>query len=142
MSRKYNHVEAFCRMRYRSESGREIRIWNSRDGVTPFTVSIDEENFTHVAFRDDKCEPDRVPRVGEWIFVDMTLERATHIYTGYVDRMWDYSDAPMHDIGRWASKHDAVIHLAETMMAYGAPDKLKVSADLLSGFLAGRTNRA
>lgn len=37
---KYNHAEAFCLMWYKCESCPHCeRIWNSRDGVTPFGTS-------------------------------------------------------------------------------------------------------
>lgn len=34
-----NHKEAYLLMNYRCECGHHELIWNSRDGVTPFTLS-------------------------------------------------------------------------------------------------------
>jgi len=34
----HRHVEAFCLMHYACDCGHHEVIWNSRDGVTPFTA--------------------------------------------------------------------------------------------------------
>ncbi len=45
---KFNHAEAFMLMTYRSEGGtHEQKIWNSRDGVTPYQVHVDGVKLTH-----------------------------------------------------------------------------------------------
>ncbi len=36
---KHNHAEAFCLMWYACDCGHRERIWNSRDGVTPFSMT-------------------------------------------------------------------------------------------------------
>lgn len=70
---KYNHTEAFCVMKYASRDGREVEyLWNSRDGVTPYIV-IARDGVTelrHVDWNLDCQEPDRIPEVGERIFID------------------------------------------------------------------------
>lgn len=39
MPMKHNHAEAFAVMRYASKDGSVTeKLWNSRDGVTPFTL--------------------------------------------------------------------------------------------------------
>ena len=44
----FQHREAFMRMRYVSEGGHLVKlIWNSRDGVTPFNITVDGINYTH-----------------------------------------------------------------------------------------------
>ena len=52
---KYNHGEAFCAMSYRCENGCKEVLWNSRDGVTPFTLRCVECGgvMEHVNWRDD-----------------------------------------------------------------------------------------
>ncbi len=47
-SKVFRHREAFMLMTYVSEGGHlELRIWNSRDGVTPFQITIDNVKYTH-----------------------------------------------------------------------------------------------
>jgi hypothetical protein len=75
----YNHKEAFCHMRYRCELCLvTVSIWNSRDGVTPFSIGRCEASpvcageMVHAApWSDDRCEPDYVPAFGDLVFIDM-----------------------------------------------------------------------
>ncbi len=72
--RGHDHAEAFCVMKYRcGNCGTEERIWNSRDGVTPFIVSCSRcrtGRMEHVDWQYDSYEPDHIPRKGERMFVD------------------------------------------------------------------------
>jgi hypothetical protein len=44
----HQHKEAFMLMTYRTEGGAfEKKIWNSRDGVTPFQIHVDGQQYTH-----------------------------------------------------------------------------------------------
>jgi len=37
----YRHAGAFCLMTYRADDGtEEEQVWNSRDGVTPFVITL------------------------------------------------------------------------------------------------------
>lgn len=75
----YKHPEAFCLMRYRNERTNEIEVlWNSRDGVTPFTISSPDNTATmvHVDWSRDERRPDHVPAPGQRVFVTITIERA------------------------------------------------------------------
>lgn len=73
--RRYLHAEAFCTMVYKCLScGHEERIWNSRDGVTPFIVPCElcGGEAQHYDWRRlDKREPDHVLVLGERVFIDM-----------------------------------------------------------------------
>lgn len=54
----YQHREAFALMQYESDDGSSCRlIWNSRDGVTPFVVTIDGVEYRHVRWGEDRCVP-------------------------------------------------------------------------------------
>ena len=57
----YNHKEAFCLMTYRcNDCGFEERIWNSRDGVTPFGLACPQckgHNHLHADWQNDQCNP-------------------------------------------------------------------------------------
>lgn len=81
-NKKYNHAEAFCVMSYECEEcGHVERIWNSRDGITPFVVCcrLCDGSSIHVRWNRDNCIPDYEPDQGERIFVDFTEERAKKI---------------------------------------------------------------
>lgn len=72
------HQEGFCWMTYRSDDGTEsIRIWNSRDGVTPFVITLPSgKQATHVDWHADHWDPGYEPKPGDLIFVDMTDQAA------------------------------------------------------------------
>lgn len=77
------HVEAFCLMWYacRRCPHRE-RIWNSRDGVTPFGMgcpSCGGTELFHIDFFRDQYAPNHKPADGQRVWIDMTRERATEI---------------------------------------------------------------
>lgn len=45
---QFQHAEAFMLMRYVSDDkSRELLIWNGRDGVTPFGLTVDGVHYTH-----------------------------------------------------------------------------------------------
>jgi hypothetical protein len=62
------HKEAFMLMLYRSEGGTDEKlIWNSRDGVTPFTVHIDGLKYDHVIHKMQGPFFDRPEGIiGQW----------------------------------------------------------------------------
>jgi hypothetical protein len=81
--RGHLHVEAFCLMWYacRQCPHRE-RIWNSRDGVTPFGMSCPSCGGTellHADWHRDQYAPDHKPADGQRVWIDMTRERASAI---------------------------------------------------------------
>jgi hypothetical protein len=72
---KFLHAEAFHLMTYRCEEcGFVEQIWNSRDGVTPFSIACHncaKLAATHINWQHDRFLPDHVPASGERLFVDM-----------------------------------------------------------------------
>lgn len=86
MKPAYDHAEAFMLMKYATRKDGPgpdpivERIWNSRDGVTPFVVrSTDGREMQHVDWRNDVYAPHHPHtglKVGDRIFVDMTREAA------------------------------------------------------------------
>lgn len=80
---KLRHNEGFKLMKYRGEkTGRIEWIWNSRDGVTPFscgTVETPEEGgeiLQHVDWNEDAFIPNYIPPIGTRVFTDHTKETA------------------------------------------------------------------
>ena len=73
------HREAFCLMWYACHCGHRERIWNSRDGVTPFCTlcpSCKSPTLQHVDFGRDEFAPEHKPGIGQRVWLDMTRERA------------------------------------------------------------------
>ncbi|MDR6381784.1 hypothetical protein [Paraburkholderia caribensis] len=83
-------AEAFCLMWYACECGHRERIWNSRDGVTPFGMSCPscgEAKLFHVNFGRDTYAPDHVPRNGQRIWISMSKDRARQIARRTAERI-------------------------------------------------------
>lgn len=73
------HKEAFALMLYRCETcGFEERLWNSRDGVTPFGVDCRRcgNSAYHVEWYRDQVLPDYDPPPGDRYFRDVMPEEA------------------------------------------------------------------
>ena len=89
-SGKYNHMEAFCLMLYRCETCKAIEvIWNSRDGVTPFTAGcrVCGGSMLHEAWQFDVCMPDYKPYSGQRVFVSITMDWARRYAEKMVQNM-------------------------------------------------------
>jgi len=94
----FQHPEAYCLMQYQADDGSETEvIWNSRDGVTPFSVTLRSgKPATHIRWSEDV----RVSRLmadalGVRRFADHTEETARRAAVEYVDRLWDHPTYPM-----------------------------------------------
>ena len=86
------HGEAFRLMTYRADDGSESEvIWNSRDGITPFIVTLRSgKQATHIGpWKSDPYRPDYSPPPGSRMFVDLTPERMRSIQQANVERWWD-----------------------------------------------------
>jgi hypothetical protein len=91
-------------MTYMSDDKQESEIiWNSRDGVTPFTLtSRSGRLIRHVNWGDDKPLPEFKPHVGMRVFVDATRELVTPELTKYVERIFTE-----HNGGYWQTREEA-----------------------------------
>jgi hypothetical protein len=124
-------AEAFCRMRYRGEeSGDVVTVWNSRDGVTPFTFRHPDtgEAFTHFDFGGDVRAPDHVPSRGDLVFVDLTREVALQRRRAYVTRRWGRapeSGTPLRDAYPGMTWEQVAAQLADADLTPGAPDLVR-----------------
>lgn len=87
----YKHGEAFCLMWYACEDiprtnykacGHRERVWNSRDGVTPFGMSCPScgrSSMRHVDWEKDEQLPNYKPFIWQRFFRDGTVEDALRI---------------------------------------------------------------
>lgn len=120
-NKEYKHREAFCLMRYRSDDGTEEEIiWNSRDGVTPFVITLRSgKQATHVNWNADFCNPRYEPKPDERIFVDLTQERAIEYARKNLQR-WEAEGMDM------LGAPTAIQLAASYMDQSGAPDIIEV----------------
>ncbi|WP_157382583.1 hypothetical protein [Burkholderia ubonensis] len=101
------HAEAHALMWYACECGHRERIWNSRDGITPFVIpcpSCGSATLYHVAFDRDVATPDHRPHDGQRVFVDMTREQAEGIAERFLAQLDITRDHP-----RFASTVDNLL---------------------------------
>jgi len=127
INRGYLHKEAFSLMQYASKDGREIEyIWNSRDGVTPFTVTSRRgTTLEHVNWSGDRRIPNFVPQPGSRIFVDLTEDAARAYAVRQVRLYWDEDTSPIKEM--FASQDEAIEQLTASSLAQpGTPDTIVV----------------
>jgi hypothetical protein len=79
----HEHGEAFCLMWYAcNECGARERIWNSRDGVTPFGMgchSCGGNEYLHSDFRSDEYAPNHQLHFEQRFWRDGTPDEAEAI---------------------------------------------------------------
>lgn len=128
----HQYKEAFCLMLYRDTQGNEEVIWNSRNGVTPFTVQSKQGSMAdHVEWYRDRCDPDYDPPIGSRVFVDQTEERAREQASVYVDKQWDQPVGSFTDIRKiFTTKEEAIQGLTKEWFRPGAPALLEVTEGL------------
>jgi hypothetical protein len=120
---EHNHLEAYCLMKYQSKDAKVVEyLWNSRDGVTPFSIGPkdedtglgdDDQDLLHSDWREDTYNPLYIPAVGSRIFVNATPKLVRPRAVAYVDRLWDApGDFPLREINlfddRAATKDEVV----------------------------------
>jgi hypothetical protein len=128
---EYQHAEAFCLMKYRSDDGTEEElIWNSRDGVTPFTVTLRSgKTATHVDWQSDRRIPDYEPPAGSRTFVDLTPERAREIAERIVDQYLSNPELGDDLRQQLGTRDQAIAELTAGYLRPGAPDIVEVAQD-------------
>lgn len=89
----YQCKEAFRLMQYQEENNPNSPIewlWNSRDGVTPFTVCARDGDalMDHINRQDDIFAIQYVPNIGQRVFIDLTEEVAYSYLRKCIDRWW------------------------------------------------------
>lgn len=122
------HGEAFKLMTYRADDGSEEEevIWNSRDGVTPFVITLRSgKQATHVNWGGDRYAPDHKPQLGERIFVDITPERAQRAAQRNAQNWWDNNVAGARE--QYESADELAAMLAPSYYEPGGPDLIEVA---------------
>jgi len=93
-----NHNEGFKLMWYACECGHTERIWNSRNGVTPFGLacpSCGKPSLLHVAWGGDNYAPKHKCHKGQRFFRDGTPDEAAEIMARRLDSMQEeYPSSP------------------------------------------------
>jgi hypothetical protein len=129
----YRHREAFAVMTYRSDDGsEEEEVWNSRDGVTPFAITLRSgREATHVNWRSDVPRPDYAPPPGSRMFVDITAARARQIAGDNCARWWNDEGAEgMLARSSFASLDDMIAVVADGYLSRaGGPDLIEVPTE-------------
>jgi hypothetical protein len=146
MADKNQHREAFALMNYLCEKGCSEQLWNSRDGVTPFVIHCATHpgsTMQHVNWSHDKYQPDWIPKIGDRVFVDCTLERLLEHERKKVARFWDEPSLEYvfedFDTQEEAAQHFARKELEERP---GAPDIRVVDAGFLEWLKTHRGKKA
>lgn len=114
MSFMLNHAEAFMLMQYDSDDGTETEVlWNSRDGVTAFVITLPSgKQATHARWGDDVfCNESMARALGVRWFADHTEETARASAVTFVDKFWEHPTTPMQ--GMWPSREAAIDHFTE-----------------------------
>lgn len=82
------HKEAFCLMWYACKCGHRERIWNSRDGVTPFgtTCTSCGNIMDHVDWKSDLASQNHKLTVGQRFWRDGTPDEAETIMRRRIEK--------------------------------------------------------
>lgn len=130
---RYEHAEAFCLMTYRSDDDTEEEVvWNSRDGVTPFVITLRSgKQARHTDWRNDLRDPDFRPPAGMRIFVDATPVSARRRAEEFARRWWDDPEFPART--RYGSVEEMVEKLVAEWAQPGKPELIEVVPDRIPG---------
>lgn len=113
----HDHGEGYNLMLYASDDRRITkRVWNARNGVTPFVIGWEGVELAHIDWHRDEKRPHHVPEIGDLVFVNLTIERAREFRRSYVEKFWD---GPYAMSERWETKEEAVEELAQADMKRG-----------------------
>ena len=126
---KYNHAEAFCQMTYECEKCKtKERLWNSRDGVTPFIIMCRngdcDGHVLHIDFHTDERRPHHYrPENGSRVFIDLTPEKHYEYELKKAKRFMEMADRGDKICKKVLKDYDSIEELARsTKMEKGAPD--------------------
>ncbi len=119
----HKHAEAFCLMLYRcKECHRSLRIWNSRDGVTPFFMKCrfcEADKMAH-DLSNDLYMPGYKPKIGDYVWKSFTKERAVAMYRQRREFMHNQGVDTSH------FNDEALERAANDLVARGEPDLVQI----------------
>lgn len=126
----YNYGEAFHLMQYKDDVTGEIEwVWNSRDGVTPFSMTSPAGNpAAHAHWESDKFAPNHTPAVGDRIWADMSKEGFQKLLEEKVERYWKHPDYPMSTM--FETKEEALEQMMKTEWEKGMPYLVVVTEEM------------
>lgn len=127
----YRHAEAYMLMIYRADDGTEEEtVWNSRDGVTPFVITLRSgKTAAHVDWhRDVRTGPGFVPAPGSRMFVDVTAETAREAAVRNAEHFWALEDYGPMARELFGSVEEMAAKLAAAYLRPGAPALVEVTA--------------
>jgi hypothetical protein len=124
----YQHAEAFCLMVYVAEDGDAELIWNSRDGVTPFVITLRNGKPAQHMMRLARRALDFQPAPGMRVFVDLPPERAREAAEAAVERFWDDAELGPQAREQFGTREAMAEQLAAGYLQPGAPDLVQVTA--------------
>lgn len=139
-------AEAFCLMLYRNvATGREEWLWNSRDGVTPFSIPdpVDGGEMRHADWYRDVYAPFHLPMIGSRVFADITPASAREHAKRWI-ALVDGPDFREHPAFAGRSDEEIVAEKALALLEHGgrgAPDVLTVDEQLQAKFREQRPAR-
>ena len=96
---QFEYAEAYALMTYSAEQMEDESevIWNSRDGVTPFVITLRSgKTATQTRWNDDVRSPGHKPAVGDRIFVDLTWEDGMALARQRAHGLWEQDPYPGH----------------------------------------------
>lgn len=131
----YDHAEAYCIMSYRCNACQSVeKLWNSRDGVTPFIIGCAQDGCDgeaqHIHWASDKRAVDHIPEIGDRIFIDLSEEQALEI----AKRRIEGTDFPIPE--QYDSAEEFATELADSIYNGGIePDIAVVDQELQKQFL-------
>lgn len=88
MTQKHTFAEAFLLMWYGCNCGHAERIWNSRDGITPFSMrcpSCGESTLQHIRFDLDEYAPSHQLRSRQRYWRDGTVKDARDVVAARIE---------------------------------------------------------
>lgn len=105
----FKHSEAYKLMNYQcQECGHHEVLWNSRDGVTPFSINCskcnDPSGSVHIDWHSDRFSPFFRPTKGQRYFADMTRERARELANRNADILVSRGDIEQTERNRCADR--------------------------------------
>ena len=109
MQTEHLHKEAFHLMWYECEKCKcRERLWNSRDGVTPFMLNctICSGLMQHIAWRSDEYAPNFMPAKGQRVFIDTPKDIFALYMKARVQEYWDHPDPNVRMRDRYENKDE------------------------------------